>query len=321
MAQQGIRDDEVLEEDDDLETPPPEGGQKEGEETPPPAPQAGDETVVTAEDPERAAIRERRRQEKEDRKRRQREAIARRDREIQGLKGQISELSSQVTHLANRTTGSDMARVDAAIEAAGQEIEISSTAMEEAAKAGDWKIHREAQDSWYSARRKQEELTAFKRQVTSGQQREAAATGGAVRRAQPHPDLMRHAKEWMGNNTWYDPNLGNEDSRIAHVIDQGMAAEGYDPRTPEYWDELTDRLRERLPKRYAAGGNGGGGNGRDRQITGSGSGRESPGGSARVTISKERIDSMREAGIDWDDPKVRARMIKRFQEADKAAPR
>ena len=281
--------------------------------------QSGDETVAVVEDPERVAIRDRRRQEKEDRKRRQREAINRRDRHIQGLERTVADLSSKVEHLANRTSGSDMARVDAAIDTAAQEIELSSAAMEEALKAGDAKIHREAMEAWYNSKRKQEELISFKRQVTTSQ-RQPAAGGGAVRAAQPDPELVVHARNWVKDNKWYDPRLGDEDSRIAHVIDQGMVRDGYDPRTKEYWDELTDRVKERLPRHFQAGGTVGGGNGQ-RQITGSGSGRESPGGSARVTISAERIAGMRDAGIDWDDPKVRSRMIQRFQTNDKELAR
>lgn len=308
--------DDVIDDLDDEELEPGSGDEKDASvATGSEGTKSGDETVATTVDPEREKIRAERRLEKKERVRRQREAIVRRDREIAGLKSTVADLTTKYQHLADRSQGSDMARVDTAIDSAAQEIEISSAAMEEAMKAGDPKIFREAQDTWYSARRKHEELTGFKRQVANA--RSQNANGGAVRTAQPDPELLMHARGWMANNKWYDANLGDEDSRIAHVIDQGLAREGYDPRTREYWDELTDRVKERLPRKFAEGGGTGGGGGGNRQTTGSGSGRESPGGSARITISKERIDAMKEAGIDWDDPKVRSRMIQRFQATDK----
>ena len=54
------------------------------------------------------------------------------------------------------------------------------------------------------------------------------------------------AREWLTANPWYDPNGRDEDSRITKAIDDGLVAQGYDPKTPDYWHELTRRVSTRI---------------------------------------------------------------------------
>ena len=118
----------------------------------------------------------------------------------------------------------------------------------------------------------------------------------------------------MKKNTWYDPQARDTDSRIAKVVDQELAADGWDPADPEYWDELDNRLTARLPHRYSA-------------KTGNSAKRVSPTASSRVanssgktnntiTLSRERVQAIKEAGT-WDDPVRRSKMIKAYAEFDK----
>ena len=120
----------------------------------------------------------------------------------------------------------------------------------------------------------------------------------------------------MADNPWYDPHGGNEDSEIASMIDTRMANEGWNPKTPEYWEELDNRLAKYLPHRY---------NGevetsvnpstrRPRNVVTS-SGRESAtssGGKGNTfTLSQEQVRAMKDAGM-WDDPDKRAKMVRRY---------
>jgi hypothetical protein len=139
----------------------------------------------------------------------------------------------------------------------------------------------------------------------------------------------------MSKNTWYDPSGANQDSRVALAIDSQLVEDGFDPRTPEYWDELDSRLKNYLPHRYKAGydlaggspGTGGSGTGGRVEsragVTTTGSGRSAAAGSGtagRFQLSKDRIDAMKEAGI-WDDPSRRDAMIRRYYEHDLKAKR
>jgi hypothetical protein len=100
--------------------------------------------------------------------------------------------------------------------------------------------------------------------------------------------VQRNAGDWLSKNSWYDPSGKDTDSRIAKIIDSDLAGEGWDPADPEYWDELDNRLKERLPHRYT----GKQGGARNRR-TGTSSGRSDVSGSPvaknTMTLSREQV--------------------------------
>ena len=131
------------------------------------------------------------------------------------------------------------------------------------------------------------------------------------------PSLKQHAQSWMSKNTWYDPQGRDADSRVALTIDRTLAEEGWDPRQPEFWQELSSRLKTYLPHRFAK--QPASQREKPRSITG-GSGRDSGGGSGgfQFKLSPERVAAMKDAGI-WDDPVARDKMIKKYAEFDKSS--
>jgi len=116
---------------------------------------------------------------------------------------------------------------------------------------------------------------------------------------------------------------------IVGAIDDMMVRDGWDPRTPEYYDELDNRVARRLPHLAQKGK---GGNGADDDLDddpGDGGGARKPGGprfrvggrerplkSNEVHISRERREAMEEAGV-WEDPVLRKNYLKRYAEWDK----
>jgi hypothetical protein len=134
----------------------------------------------------------------------------------------------------------------------------------------------------------------------------------APRQPQVDSEVVHYAKEFMEEHSWYDPQGKDEDSAIVLAIDNKLAQEGFDPRSEEYWDELHDRVKRRLPEKFKAA----------RKPTGGpavGSGREHAPVSTRkeVYISPERKAALQEAGV-WDDPVLRQRYVKKYAEYDRA---
>ena len=139
---------------------------------------------------------------------------------------------------------------------------------------------------------------------------------------QPAPqnnEVAERAQRWAAKNSWFNANGTDPDSLAAKAIDAKLASEGFDPSTKRYWKELDRRLADRLPHRFA--------DEEDSSYTEpQQSGRRSPPvggsreisapGSKKVFVSAERIEAMKEAGY-WDDPVLRQRMLKRYQEADR----
>lgn len=136
------------------------------------------------------------------------------------------------------------------------------------------------------------------------------------------PVIRQNAQAWMRRNSWYNPGSNDSDSRVAKKMDELMAAQGWDPTDPDYWDELDSRLQKELPHRYNSGNDEDSRNvRRPRNVVGS-SGREASaayGGSNRsqFVLSPDRVRAMKEAGA-WDNPERKAKMIKQFIAYDRS---
>ena len=134
--------------------------------------------------------------------------------------------------------------------------------------------------------------------------------------------VQRLAAQWVKKNSWYDPSGSDADSRIAKKIDELMVAQRWDPKDPDYWDELDSRLQKELPHRYNDSNDDESRSvRRPRNIVGS-SGREASaayGGSNRsqFVLSPERVKAMKDAGA-WENQERKAKMIKNFIAFDRA---
>jgi hypothetical protein len=275
---------------------------------------------------EREALRERRREERRHRKELQRQRMAQKDRELEALRRANEELVQRVAAVERRGVSSDMAQIDSGIAEANRVAAAAREEMKTALAAQDGEAMTRAQEAWYAAQRRAENLASLKQRVIRAEQVNRA---GASAQRQPATDrvVVRNAENWASSNPWYDPELKDPDSRVARSLDEGLHEEGWDPRTPEYWDEFNARVAKYLPHRMKRGtvagsmdrqaqaGGGTQGNGGSR--TG-GSARDTSGGGARAfTLSPERIQAIKDAGM-WEDKAKRDRMIQRFKDFDKA---
>lgn len=258
---------------------------------------------------EREAIRERRRQERKDKKeqRRQREDSYRN--EIASLRRQLSDMNEWKNTVEQRRVNSGVAQLDKAIQDSQDAIEVAKRAIKEATASQNGEALVDAQELYYAARRRNEQLTAAKQQISRGMQQRPQQNAD--------PIVINHAKTWMENKPWYDPTAADQDSRIALTVDNTMAQEGWDPRTPEYWTELDNRLKKYLPHRYNVSYNElNSGNGSRKPPTGATTQTRTTAGSSSYTLSPERVRALKEAGL-WDDPVKRKAMIQRYIEQDR----
>lgn len=270
------------------------------------------EVAAAATDEEREAIRARRREERVARKehRRQKEEESRRL--ISSLQRQNQELSGRLQAIEQRNTGTDLAQIDHAIGEAAGYAEEAKRRMDAAVTAQDGKALAEANEVYYAARRRAEDLAAYKAKLTQAR----------PERPVLDPALVTQARNWMGKYSWYDPSGRDQDSRVVIAVDQALADEGtYDPRTPEYWQELDSRVKKYLPHRVKQAYNDSAGTVAAKSgpmIAGSGrEGSASAGGEpSGFRLSKERVDALKDAGL-WDDEKAREKAIARYRAYDK----
>lgn len=260
-------------------------------------------------DDERDAIRERRRQERKQRRAAQKEREETLRRELAARDAVINQLRGEVDVIKRRNTGSELAQLNQAKEQTAQAYAYFKDQIRVATEAQNGAVVAEATEKMLLAKQRFEELDRIEKAYST-------------RSAQPQPldpRLVNHAKSWMENNRWYKPESRDVDSRIVLTLDQALADEGFDPTTPEYWSELTERVKKHLPHRAAGGKITSSANKPPRpavpaaQRDGGSSG--SADGSFR--LSAERVQALKEAGV-WDNPTERAKAIKYFRDFDKA---
>lgn len=277
---------------------------------------ADEEAQLSPEEQEQRA--QARRDERRRKKERRREREQQKEAELQYLRRRVSDLDAGQQQIIRRTTGHEIGQLDRAIGEIGQIYAANKAKRKAAMEAGDANAFEEADAEMQKCLINHQRLTNVKERLKT----QAQST-----QRQENPRAQQLGTEWLAKRSWYQPDGDGEDSLIARVIDQRLAEEGlYDPGSQEYWAELDRRLAKRLPHRYQASSrrseedtevrkdpprrNGG-------PPTGSG-GRNGGAGGGGFKLSADRVQAMKDAGH-WDDPRMKAKMIKRYQDFDREA--
>jgi hypothetical protein len=257
---------------------------------------------------EREQIREARREERKLKKelKRQREISAKN--KISALERRNEELARRLAAVENTASSYQFAQLDKAIEDEATKVEYAKMMMLKAAQSNDAVAQMEYLEQLTDAKQRLQQVQHYKKQQVE--------TAQTPKQNVPNPvttEVQQNATKWLKRNSWYDPQARDTDSRIAKVVDQELAADGWDPSDPEYWDELDSRLTTRLPHRYTS--------------KGSSSKRANPSASSRVanasaskpgtiTLSRDRVQAIKDAGA-WDDVEKRNKMIRAYQSYDR----
>lgn len=262
---------------------------------------------------EREAIRERRRVERQEKKRHIREKEDSYKREIDSLRRQLEEVNTWKNTVEHRNVQSGVAQIDKAISDANDALQLARQAMAQATSEQNGEALVDAQELYYAARKRAEDLGRVKQTVVQKM---------SQRPKQPlDQTIARNAQNWTKDKGWYDPSGRDPDSRVVLTVDNMLAEEGWDPRQPEYWQELDTRLKKYMPHRFANSSNGSytgsnsstsGGNPKPPTEGSSSTSRPSAG----YRLSPDRVKAIREAGA-WDDPTQRREMIKAYMDYDK----
>lgn len=262
-------------------------------------------------DEDREKIREARREERKLKKElaKQREASAKH--KISALERRNEELARRLAAVESAATSFQFAQVDKAIEDESTRVEYAKMKLLQASQAGNAEEQVEYLEQLQDAKNRLAQMQAYKKQQVEQVRRPKQNVPNEVSRA-----VQENAEGWLAKNKWYDPQARDTDSRIAKVIDNEMAAEGWDPADPEYWDELDNRLSARLPHRYAAKTGGSTTKTRPNPTASSRAANPSATPANSVRLSPERVRAIKDAGA-WDDPVARNRMIKAYVAYDK----
>jgi hypothetical protein len=272
--------------------------------------ESGDEEQDDNTEAEREAIREARREERKLKKElaKQREASAKH--KISALEKRNEDLARRLAAVENTAASYQFAQIDKALEDEATRVEYAKMKMLQAAQANDVEAQVDFLEQLTEAKQRLQQVQHYKKQ----QLEQAKAPKQNVPNEMA-AEVQQNATQWLKKNSWYDPQARDTDSRIARVVDQELAADGWDPSDPEYWDELDNRLQSRLPHRYT----GKGGNNKRSSAGPTASSRVANASSVKpgtIRLSPERVQAIRDAGA-WDDINKRNKMIRAYANYDR----
>jgi hypothetical protein len=263
-------------------------------------------------DEDREKIREARREERRLKKdlKKQRDITAKN--KIQALERRNAELAERLAKVESTATSYQFAQIDKAIEDEATRVEYAKMNMLQAAQSGDAASQIEYLEQLTEAKERLRQAEYYKKQ-----QVEAARVPKQNVPNEISTEVQKFATKWLKKNSWYDPQARDTDSRIAKVIDQELAGEGWDPSDPEYWEELDSRLSSRLPHRYT---NKGGDKKKKQRTAGPTSSsrvaNESGAKPGSIILSPERVQAIKDAGA-WYDEAKRNKMIRAYAQYDR----
>lgn len=245
-------------------------------------------------------------------KRKQREAFRQKDAIIEQQQRQIEELANRQAQTENRLAGVDKGQVKTAL---NDTIKLFNAATEKHTQAfadGDGAKATIAMREMYDAQKRIDQLQDLDRRLEQRPQQEQ-------QRPQFDAIVVNHATEWAKNNTWFKKdaqgNAANEDSEIAMALSARLVKEGFDPKSEEFWEELSDRAEKRMPHVADAKDDDDEDDepvAQPRKRTappvGGGSNRGDIKGKVSVQVSTAYIDELKKNGL-WDDKPTRDRLI------------
>lgn len=276
------------------------------------------------EDEESDEKKPRERESRKDRRERQRQAKRRNELELNFLRQRNESLEKRLNNVEQRTVQNEANSIDQRINSVRSQMKVADQVLAKAHDSGDGVDIVEAQAIRDKLREQETKLTSYKNEMNRKAQEQES---------DPEVDsrLVYHAQQWMATNDWYDPQGGDRDSRKATAIDARLTREGYDPRTPAYWNEFTRRCKKELPHVYNSrrdaddDDDDGDEDERPEPKKRQSGPRFSTGGRERqlrkneVYVSSERKQALKDLGV-WDDPKLRNRYLKNYQKWDKENP-
>jgi hypothetical protein len=119
--------------------------------------------------------------------------------------------------------------------------ESGDYAKEEEARQALTKLDLESERIRVTKNKKEQEYEEFQKKMEQEQQ---SYTQPTTQRAQP----SQKAIEWAEKNTWFRSDAEMTDA--AQRIHRGLVAEGFDTESDDYYNELTQRVKNKFPESF-----------------------------------------------------------------------
>jgi hypothetical protein len=291
-----------------------------------------DERLAQADDEHEDDGKPRKRESSKERRERAKKAHARDRQELEFWRKRGETLEKRFMEMEQRQSHTETSAIDSRINTVSSQLANARRVMAEALQAPNGAgadQYEEALKIYDELREQLGELKGSKKQheqrVHERAQQPVHQEPGEVK---PDPRVVTNARGWAAQHKWFSFDGKDEHSVIVRAIDEALAADGFDPTEEDYWDELTARVKRRLPERFKKGvksrpadDEGMDDEEGEREVRSSSGpkfssgGRERPLRKGEVYVSAERKQAMKEYGV-WEDPVARNRMLKKYAQWD-----
>lgn len=236
------------------------------------------------------------------------------DAEIERLRSENLEIKRRQDETDNRLHGINKAEIEKAHRETVATFTNAEADHAAAFSEGDGAKATLAMRAMYDAQRKIEQLEGIYKQLEKLPPKETKEEPTP----RQDPRIVSYAQDWGKKNPWYRKPGNEVDTAVALAVADVLVKEGYDPKSEDYWDELDDRLAERLPEKYA------GDDDEEEEEekpapkkkragppVGGGSPRGDTAGKKTIKLKTSYIDTLKANGI-WDDVPRRNRVVKEY---------
>ncbi len=196
---------------------------------------------------------------------------------IENLESVIAGVQPRLVELGEENIKSKLAGVDQQIAEANNSYQDANRRIATCLQNADYDGFAAAQEVRDKALVQRERLSNTKAAIEIGLKRAQDQGGGQggdmrlqpnqdgrgfdIRRQPPEPQGPRlspraqeYVQQFKDDHPWYGTRGNELDTQILAAIDQDVHNRGFKPDTQEYWDEVSDMARERLPNRFRDGG-------------------------------------------------------------------
>lgn len=209
----------------------------------------------------------------------------------------------QAERLAKDTAGRDKAEYKAAVERTTSAIDSVEAELERAIEDGDTKVQVRLTSKLTDL--KAEKIQAEMALKDLPEDVQLQPFDGKVQSSQD--TNQSKADKWMDDRAdWYGAKGFERQTRLANRLDREVFADGYDPNTEEYFQELDRRLKEKEPNLYDDADTG---NSRQRRRSpvapvGGAESNQPRRSASKVELGEEDFANIRRFGMDPNDPQV-----------------
>ena len=225
-----------------------------------------------------------------------------REEQLEAQQQQIADLQSQLQNSTQKVQETEKASLVSYENQLKDKLKLAEEGYKNAYDSGDKDKLLEAQKAIADATTELRMVDA-KRFYIEDQEKKTQPVQPKKEEAQPAqqqqpqqtPKLHKLAREWISDNSeWY--NKDRITTQAAHIINEDLLQEGFDPETEEFYTEISKRLKKEMPHKF----------GQQEEPTNkpaqvvAGKSRSSASSKGKIRLSKEDVRLANKMGVPLD---------------------